>query len=75
MWQVKWNPDISKKFNFYSISSDGRVMNWSLMKNKLEPEEIFKLKETNYQLERRIKAMFDYNSASIDMHLSENNEG
>jgi len=38
VWQVKWNPDITKKFNFYSISSDGRVMNWSLMKNKLEPE-------------------------------------
>jgi dynein intermediate chain 1 len=35
VWQVKWNPDTSKKFNFYSISSDGRVMNWSLMKNKL----------------------------------------
>ena len=44
VWQVRWNPDITKKFNFYSISSDGRVMNWSLMKNKLEPEEIFRLK-------------------------------
>jgi len=41
---VYWNPDISKKYNFYSISSDGRVMNWNLMKNKLEPEEVIRLK-------------------------------
>lgn len=33
VWQVRWNPDTSKSFNFYSISSDGRVMNWVLMKN------------------------------------------
>ena len=46
VWQIRWNPETDKKFNFYSISSDGRVMNWSLMKNKLEPEEVFKLKLT-----------------------------
>lgn len=44
VWQVKWSEDISKNYNFFSISSDGRVMNWSLMKNKLEPEEVIKLK-------------------------------
>ena len=44
VWQVKWSEDVSKSFNFFSISSDGRVMNWSLMKNKLEPEEVIKLK-------------------------------
>jgi len=41
---VKWNPDTSKNYNFYSISSDGRVMNWILMKNKLEPEEVILLR-------------------------------
>ncbi len=30
--------------NFYSISSDGRILNWILAKEKLECEEIFKLK-------------------------------
>lgn len=44
VWQVRWNEDISKNFNFFSISSDGRVMSWSLMKNKLEPEEVIRLK-------------------------------
>lgn len=47
VWQVKWNADISKNFNFYSISSDGRVMNWILMKDKLEPEEVIRLKLIN----------------------------
>ena len=46
VWQVSWvnEADASKQLNFFSISSDGRVMNWSLMKNKLEPEEALKLK-------------------------------
>ena len=43
VWQVKWSPD-SAKYNFYSISSDGRVLNWSLMKDLLDCEEIFKLR-------------------------------
>lgn len=47
VWQIIWNPDISKALNFYSISSDGRVMNWILMKDKLEPEEVIRLKLVN----------------------------
>ena len=39
VWQVSWQKEVdaTKQLNFFSISSDGRVMNWSLMKNKLEP--------------------------------------
>lgn len=46
VWQVAWEneEDPAKSLSFYSISSDGRVTNWSLMKNKLEPEEVMKLK-------------------------------
>ena len=45
VWQVRWsNEDASKPLSFFSISSDGRVTNWNLMKNKLEPEEVIKLK-------------------------------
>ena len=47
VWQIVWNPDISIHYNFYSISSDGRVMNWIMMKDKLEPEEVIKLKLIN----------------------------
>ena len=45
VWQVRWqSDDPSKGLSFYSISSDGRVTCWNLMKNKLEPEEVIKLK-------------------------------
>jgi len=47
VWQVMWNPDITKHYNFYSISSDGRVMSWILMKDKFEPEEVIRLKLIN----------------------------
>lgn len=41
VWQVSWDKN---EMLFYSISSDGRVTKWALMKNKLEPEEMIKLK-------------------------------
>ena len=45
VWQVSWQAeDLGKPLSFYSISSDGRVTSWSLMKNKLEAEEVIKLK-------------------------------
>mmetsp|Transcript_89499 Transcript_89499/g.231030 ORF Transcript_89499/g.231030 Transcript_89499/m.231030 type:complete len:665 (+) Transcript_89499:111-2105(+) len=45
VWEVRWNADESSgTLNFFSISSDGRVSNWLLMKNKLESEEVMELK-------------------------------
>eukprot|EP00913_Durusdinium_trenchii_P024446 g22949.t1 len=45
VWEVRWNNDESTgALNFYSISSDGRVSNWFLLKNKLESEEVMELK-------------------------------
>jgi len=45
VWQVRWQAEQGdKNLSFYSISSDGRVTNWNLMKNKLEAEEVIKLK-------------------------------
>ena len=52
VWQVKWlEEDVTKNLSFFSISSDGRVTNWVLMKNKLEPEEVIKLKLVSGQRE------------------------
>ena len=48
---VAISPDIAKKFNFYSISSDGRVMNWNLMKTINEKREELIIYETNWALE------------------------
>jgi dynein intermediate chain 1 len=45
VWEVRWNNDQTcGTLNFFSISSDGRVSNWFLMKNKLESEEVMELK-------------------------------
>jgi dynein intermediate chain 1 len=45
VWQVRWaQEDLSENLNFYSVSSDGRVTNWALLKNKLEAEETMRLK-------------------------------
>jgi dynein intermediate chain 1 len=58
VWQVKWNVSAKSSAdahnNFYSISSDGRVMNWILMKDKLEPEEVIRLKLVNNPLKSKL---------------------
>ncbi|XP_077384790.1 dynein, axonemal, intermediate chain 1, paralog 2 [Festucalex cinctus] len=36
VWQVRWqNDDMDNNHNFYSVSSDGRVVSWTLIKNEL----------------------------------------
>jgi len=55
VWQVIWqDEDIGKNLNFYSISSDGRVTNWAMIKNELEPTDIMILQaqEVSGQKER-----------------------
>ena len=45
VWQVEWQKEaFSKEPNFYSISSDGRVVNWSMSKNELKMEPVMQLK-------------------------------
>lgn len=67
VWQVRWSTDdITKNMSFYSISSDGRVTTWNLMKNKLEPEEVIKLKlvqEQDKELSDSKKDAFVYGLA------------
>lgn len=44
VWQVKWQTDdIDKNHNFCSVSSDGRVVSWTLVKNELLFTDIIKL--------------------------------
>ena len=36
VWQVKWAPDnLDGYLNFYSVSGDGRVSNWTIVKTAL----------------------------------------
>jgi len=48
VWQLHWQEeDFAKELNFYSISSDGRVANWSMSKNELKMEPVMQLKLVN----------------------------
>lgn len=45
VWEVKWQADdVEKNINFYSVSSDGSIFSWTLIKNELHRTEIIKLK-------------------------------
>ncbi|KAF4679682.1 hypothetical protein FOZ60_014767 [Perkinsus olseni] len=45
VWEVHWNTeDSAGVLNFFSISADGRVSIWRLMKDKLESEQLMQLK-------------------------------
>ncbi|XP_043933769.1 dynein axonemal intermediate chain 1 [Protopterus annectens] len=44
VWQVKWQKDdMDNNLNFFSISSDGRIVSWTLVKNELVYTDIIKL--------------------------------
>ncbi|XP_019947253.2 dynein axonemal intermediate chain 1-like isoform X1 [Paralichthys olivaceus] len=44
VWQVRWqNNDMDNNTNFYSMSSDGRVVSWTLVKNELVYTDIIRL--------------------------------
>ncbi|XP_029107800.1 dynein intermediate chain 1, axonemal-like [Scleropages formosus] len=44
VWQVKWQKDdLDSNHNLFSVSSDGRVVSWTLVKNELVFTEIIKL--------------------------------
>ncbi|XP_067938269.1 dynein intermediate chain 2, ciliary-like isoform X3 [Watersipora subatra] len=44
VWQVRWQKDdLDNNLNFYSISSDGRVVQWTLVKNELHHHDVIRL--------------------------------
>ncbi|KAM4710524.1 LOW QUALITY PROTEIN: dynein axonemal intermediate chain 1 [Discoglossus pictus] len=44
VWQVKWQKDdMDKNMNFFSVSSDGRVVSWTIVKNELVYTDIIRL--------------------------------
>ncbi|KAM9331073.1 dynein axonemal intermediate chain 1 [Gastrophryne carolinensis] len=44
VWQVKWQKDdLDKNLNFFSVSSDGRVVSWTLIKNELVHTDVIHL--------------------------------
>ncbi|XP_022256311.1 dynein intermediate chain 2, ciliary-like, partial [Limulus polyphemus] len=52
VWEVKWmNDDLDGNLNFCSVSADGRVVKWTVIKMELIPTEIVLLKDKNHTLE------------------------
>ncbi|XP_031750048.1 dynein intermediate chain 1, axonemal isoform X1 [Xenopus tropicalis] len=44
VWQVKWQrDDMDNNPNFFSVSSDGRVVSWTLVKDELVHSDVIKL--------------------------------
>ena len=47
--QVKWSTDdLDGRLNLYSVSGDGRVTNWTIIKNFLTYSDVFKLNFTRH---------------------------
>ncbi|POI35676.1 hypothetical protein CIB84_000572 [Bambusicola thoracicus] len=44
VWQVKWQKDdMDNNLNFFSVSSDGRIVSWTVVKNELVHTDVIKL--------------------------------
>jgi dynein intermediate chain 1 len=44
VWQVNWQADdLDENANFFSVSSDGRVSQWTLLKNELVQTDVIRL--------------------------------
>ncbi|XP_070287413.1 dynein axonemal intermediate chain 1 isoform X2 [Myotis yumanensis] len=52
VWQVKWQKDdMDHNLNFFSVSSDGRIVSWTLVKSELVHTDVIKLKVEGSTLE------------------------
>lgn len=45
VWEVKWQKDdLDGNLNFYSVSSDGRVVSWTIIKSELHYTDVIELR-------------------------------
>ncbi|KAM9800426.1 dynein axonemal intermediate chain 1-like [Syngnathus typhle] len=68
VWQVRWQND--KSLNFYSVSSDGRVVSWTLSKNELVFTDAIRL-ALDYTVSDGLEGIQDLTNASgtsFDFH-------
>ncbi|XP_061687762.1 dynein axonemal intermediate chain 1-like isoform X3 [Syngnathoides biaculeatus] len=82
VWQVRWQNDNS--LNFYSVSSDGRVVSWMLIKNELAFSDALKLTldytvsdglEGIQELIRASGTSFDFHTQIDDLFIVGTEEG
>jgi dynein intermediate chain 1 len=86
VWQICWHDCgcLSKELDFYSISTDGKVANWTMNKNELKMEPIMLLKLINPSKEGSddlalsglaCGCAFDFNKKLEDLFLVGTEEG
>lgn len=89
VWQVHWDKEEKgRDINFYSVSSDGNVYNWNLIKDELKREPVIQLKHipsvagTNSIVEQATLysglasgCCFDFNRFHDDLFLVGTEEG
>uniref|UniRef100_A0A671TXR1 Dynein, axonemal, intermediate chain 1, paralog 2 n=1 Tax=Sparus aurata TaxID=8175 RepID=A0A671TXR1_SPAAU len=69
VWQVCWqNDDLDSNHNFYSVSSDGRVVSWTLVKNELVFTDIIRLSVNGAVSEGPEDAQQPTSGTSFDFH-------
>ncbi|EDV26891.1 uncharacterized protein TRIADDRAFT_22484, partial [Trichoplax adhaerens] len=52
VWQVSWQKDdLDNHLNFYSVSSDGRVVMWTIVKNELHHTNVIELRMSDIPTE------------------------
>ncbi|XP_061545052.1 dynein axonemal intermediate chain 1-like isoform X2 [Phycodurus eques] len=82
VWQVRWQNDNS--LNFYSVSSDGRVVSWMLIKNELLFSDALRLAldytvsdglEGIQELIRSSGTSFDFHTQIDDLFIVGTKEG
>ncbi|XP_061900038.1 dynein axonemal intermediate chain 1-like [Entelurus aequoreus] len=68
VWQVRWQKDNS--LNFYSVSCDGRVVSWTIMKNELVFTDAIRLMLTDPVSDGLdgIKELTSAGGTSMDFH-------
>ncbi|XP_061788209.1 dynein axonemal intermediate chain 1-like isoform X2 [Nerophis lumbriciformis] len=68
VWQVRWQKDNS--LNFYSVSCDGRVVSWTIMKNELVFTDAIRLMLTDQVSDGLdgIKELTSAGGTSMDFH-------
>lgn len=74
VWQVAWETtDSQKALQFYSTSSDGKVLVWELSKKDLKPEVAMQLRMQNAEDEDGSSlaggCCFDFNKVRLEVHL------
>jgi len=78
VWEIKWQKDdLYDHPNFFSISSDGKIIQWTLLKNELQKMDIIVLRndiELSIKMEDPKKVEVETEDANIQALINKENK-